>query len=46
MLLAAFVVRALPLDAVRWLVIVVVVYTAIALLRAAARDAQRQGRNG
>jgi uncharacterized membrane protein YfcA len=37
-LLAAFVVRALPLGAVRWLVIVVVVYTAAALLRAARRE--------
>src|SRR5262249_41670293 len=37
-LLAAFVVRELPLYAVRWLVIVVVVYTASALLRAAARE--------
>jgi uncharacterized membrane protein YfcA len=37
-LLAAYVVRALPLGAVRWLVIVVVVYTAIALLRSAARE--------
>src|SRR5258707_5212693 len=32
-LLAAFVVRSLPLSAVRWLVIVVVVYTAAALLQ-------------
>ena len=37
-LLAAYVVRSLPLGAVRWLVIVVVVYTAAALLRAAARE--------
>ena len=37
-LIAAFLVRALPLGAVRWLVIVVVVYTAAALLRAAARE--------
>jgi uncharacterized membrane protein YfcA len=34
-LLAAFIVKSLPLGAVRWLVIVVVVYTALALLRAA-----------
>jgi uncharacterized membrane protein YfcA len=33
-LLAAFVVRELPLDVVRWLVVVVVVYTAISMLRA------------
>lgn len=34
-LLAAFIVKSLPLVAVRWLVIVVVVYTAAGLLRAA-----------
>jgi uncharacterized membrane protein YfcA len=41
-LLAAYIVKALDLGTVRWLVIVVVVYTAIALLRSAAierRDA-------
>jgi uncharacterized membrane protein YfcA len=37
-LLAAYVVRSLPLGAVRWLVIIVVVYTAAALLRAARRE--------
>jgi uncharacterized membrane protein YfcA len=35
-LLAAFIVKSLPLGAVRWLVIVVVVYTALTLLRSAA----------
>ena len=34
-LIAAFIVKALPLTAVRWLVIVVVVYAAIAMLRSA-----------
>jgi uncharacterized membrane protein YfcA len=34
-LVAAFIVKSLPLAAVRWLVVVVVVYTAVALLRAA-----------
>ena len=34
-LLAAYIVKSLPLVAVRWLVIVVVVYTALTLLRAA-----------
>lgn len=34
-LLAAFIVRALPLYAVRWLVVAVVVYTATAMLRSA-----------
>jgi len=38
-LLAAFVVRSLPLGAVRALVIVVAVYTAIAMLRASRSDA-------
>lgn len=33
-LIAAFIVRSLPLDAVRWLVVVVVLYTAVTLLRA------------
>jgi uncharacterized membrane protein YfcA len=37
-LLAAYVVRSLPLGAVRWLVIVVVVYTASSLLRTAQRE--------
>ena len=37
-LIAAYLVRSLPLGAVRWLVIVVVVYTATALLRAARRE--------
>ena len=35
-LVAAFVVRSLPLDVVRWLVLAVAVYTALAMLRAAA----------
>lgn len=35
-LLAAFIVRSLPLDYVRWLVVVVVIYTAVTLLRSAA----------
>ncbi len=42
-LLAAYVVRSLPLGAVRWLVIVVVVYTAVALLRTAQRERRRAG---
>lgn len=33
-LIAAFIVRSLPLNAVRWLVVVVVLYTAVTLLRA------------
>jgi uncharacterized membrane protein YfcA len=35
-LLAAFLVKSLPLGAMRWLVIVAVVYTAILMLRSAA----------
>jgi uncharacterized membrane protein YfcA len=37
-LLAAFIVKSLPLTSVRWLVIVVVTYTAATLLRAAMRE--------
>jgi uncharacterized membrane protein YfcA len=37
-LLAAFVVKSLPLATVKWLVVVVVVYTAVAMLRSAVRD--------
>jgi len=40
-LLAAFIVRELPLGAVRWLVVVVVVYTATMLLRSAIRERRR-----
>ena len=37
-LIAAFIVKSLPLTIVRWLVVVVVVYTAAGLLRAATRE--------
>ena len=37
-LIAALVVKSLPIGAVRWLVVVVVLYTATALLRAARRE--------
>jgi uncharacterized membrane protein YfcA len=37
-LLAAYIVKELPLYAVRWLVVVVVVYTAIMMLMSAARE--------
>jgi uncharacterized membrane protein YfcA len=40
-LLAAYLVRSLPLVAVRWLVIVVVVYTAIMMLRSAMTERTR-----
>jgi len=36
--IAAYLVKSLPLDAIRWLVIVVVLYTAATLIRAAVRD--------
>ena len=35
MLIAAFVVKSLPLTAMRWLVVIVVLYSAIAMLRSA-----------
>lgn len=37
-LIAAYIVRELPLAAIRWLVVIVVVYTAITMLRSARRD--------
>jgi uncharacterized membrane protein YfcA len=37
-LIAAFIVKSLPLTAVRWLVVVVVVYTSISMLRTAAQE--------
>ena len=43
-LIAAFIVRSLPLQYVRWLVVVVVVYTATALLRSARAEAAARGR--
>ena len=42
-LIAAFIVKSLPLDAVRWLVVVVVVYTAAMLLRSAMTSAADEG---
>ena len=39
-LLAALIVKSLPLTVVRWLVLVVVIYTAIGLLRASRRHAE------
>ncbi|MBX2943453.1 MAG: sulfite exporter TauE/SafE family protein [Cyclobacteriaceae bacterium] len=36
-LIAAFIVKSLPLDALRWLVIVVIIYTATIMLRAGMR---------
>ena len=36
-LIAAFVVKSLPLDVLRWVVIVVIVYTAVVMFRSALR---------
>ena len=40
-LIAAFIVRSLPLDVMRWLVVVVVLYAAIAMLRSAAQELRK-----
>jgi uncharacterized membrane protein YfcA len=37
-LIAAFIVKSLPLSAVRWLVVIVVTYTAVTLLAAARHE--------
>jgi uncharacterized membrane protein YfcA len=44
-LLAAFLVRSLPLTAIRWLVIIVVVYTAVMLLRSAVVESRAMARS-
>jgi uncharacterized membrane protein YfcA len=43
-LLAAFVVKSLPLSAVRWLVVAVVIYTASMMLRSAAQERRARHR--
>ncbi|MBI4521567.1 MAG: permease, partial [Gemmatimonadetes bacterium] len=40
-LIAAFIVKSLPLNAVRWLVVVVVLYTSIMMLRSAVKEGQK-----
>jgi len=40
-LVAAFIVKSLPLTAVRWLVVVVVLYTAAMLLNSAAKESRK-----
>jgi uncharacterized membrane protein YfcA len=40
-LIAAFIVKSLPLDALRWLVIVVIIYTATLMLRAGMQTATK-----
>jgi uncharacterized membrane protein YfcA len=42
-LIAAYIVKSLPLEALRWLVIVVIAYAALAMLRSAARRDPVQG---
>ena len=42
-LVAVWLVKSLPLQAVKWLVVCVVVYTAIAMLRSAAKEANARG---
>jgi uncharacterized membrane protein YfcA len=44
-LIAAFIVKSLPLTVVRWLVVVVVLYTAFGLLRTALRERAAQAAN-
>ena len=41
-LIAAYIVKSLPLTAVRWLVLAVVLYTAVGLIRAARREQQAE----
>ena len=41
-LIAAFVVKSLPIDTIRWLVIAVVLYTAIMMLRSAAQESKNE----
>ena len=42
-LIAAFIVKALPLNVMRWLVVVVVLYAAVAMLRSAAQERRKAG---
>jgi len=42
-LIAAFIVKSLPLDALRWLVVIVVLYAAISMLRSAVTESGRAG---
>jgi uncharacterized membrane protein YfcA len=41
-LIAAFIVKSLPIVYVRWLVVVVVIYAAVAMLRSAAQRSATQ----
>lgn len=42
--IAAYIVKELPLSAVRWLVVVVVLYTSVMLLRSASQEAANAGK--
>ncbi len=42
-LLAAFAVKSLSIDAIRWLVMAVIVYTAVTMLRSAGAERRRRG---
>lgn len=42
MLLAAFTVKSLSLDAIRWLVMAIIVYTAVTMLQSARAERRRQ----
>ena len=44
-LLAAFVVKQMPVSTLRWLVVVVVLYAAILLLRSATRTSEESARS-
>ena len=41
-LIAAFIVKELPMEYLRWLVVIVVLYTSVVMLRAALRSAKRK----
>jgi uncharacterized membrane protein YfcA len=41
-LIAAFIVRSLPMTAIRWLVVFVVLYASIAMLRSAMAERRRE----
>jgi uncharacterized membrane protein YfcA len=45
-LLAAYIVTSLPIYAVRWLVIVVVIYTALTMLRSGLSESAEDGASG
>jgi uncharacterized membrane protein YfcA len=42
-LIAAFIIKSLPLVAVRWMVVLVVIYTAVRMLRSAVKESRQGG---